>query len=230
MTLIQKNLNAHLGLSKGNNYMTNDEIFKTKGYCIVRNAISEELRDFVTQYSLFDEMQDFQIEEGKPQVPGAHSKYGNPAMETMLLHLHKTMEQNTGLKLYPTYSYYRVYRNGNDLKIHKDRPSCEISATLCFNYSYDDTKYTWPIFMEGHRADLKPGDMIIYRGCDLEHWRDTFDYFEDAWHVQGFFHYVDADGPYSDFKYDKRETIGQLDTNYKKQIYNLPSKKYIQYT
>lgn len=192
--------------------MTNE--FKEKGYCIVKNAVSPELRDFVTQYALFDEMQDFNNEGmyGEGQVPEAHSKYADPAMESMLLNLHQTMEENTGLELYPTYSYYRIYRPEDELKIHKDRPSCEISATLCFNYSYDSEKYQWPIFMAGNKVVLEPGDMVIYRGCDLDHWRELFDLEEDVWHVQGFFHYVDKNGPYADFKWDRRDSIGLTKT------------------
>lgn len=181
--------------------------FKEKGYCIIRSAISEELRDFVTQYALFDEMQD--LITGDSQVPGAHSKYADPAMETILINLQETMEKNTGLKLFPTYSYYRVYRPGDDLKQHTDRESCEISATLCFNYSYDDKKMQWPIFMNGAKVVLNPGDMVIYRGCELPHWREEFIASESDWHVQGFFHFVDQNGPYSEFKYDRRDTIGE---------------------
>ena len=51
--------------------------------------------------------------------------------------------------------------------------------------------------------------MVVYRGCDLDHWRDTFSLDEDVWHVQGFFHFVDQNGPYSDYKYDKRNSIGE---------------------
>ena len=192
------------------------EEFKEKGYTVVRNAVNKELCDFVTQYTLFDEMQDF-TPDGQ-QVPAAHSKYADPAMETMLLHLHSLMEENTGLELYPTYSFYRVYRNGDVLEPHKDRPSCEISCTLCFNYSYDDSKYTWPIFMDKYKAELKPGDLVIYRGIDLEHWREPFDIQEDAWHVQGFFHYVDKNGLYSNFQYDKRNCIGELKNKKKNYI------------
>jgi hypothetical protein len=191
--------------------------FKEKGYTIVKNAVSAELRDFVTQYALFDEMQDF-TPDGS-QVPAAHSKYADPAMEAMLLHLHSLMEENTGLELYPTYSFYRVYRNGDELATHKDRPSCEISCTVCFNYSYDDSKYTWPIYMDGYEANLKPGDLVIYRGIELEHWRKPFDIQEDAWHVQGFFHYVNKNGPHEDFKWDKRNSVGELNKIIKKKNY-----------
>lgn len=206
--------------------MTNSELFEKNGYAIVKNAITPELRDFVTQYALFDEMQKFNG-IGDSQTPNAFYSYADPSMETMLLHLHSIMEENTGLKLFPTYSYYRVYRNGSELKTHTDRPSCEISCTLCFNYSYDDSKFTWPIFMNGNKVDLKPGDMVIYRGCDLPHWRDMLiNEDENVWHVQGFFHYVNQNGPYSEHKYDKRESIGFVD---RKTITNVSNKSYIKY-
>jgi len=202
-----------------------NEVFKEKGYCLVKSAISPELRDFVTQYALFDEMQAETY--GDNQVPNAHFKYADAAMETMLLHLQDTVEKNTGLSLYPTYSYYRVYRNGDDLKMHRDRPSCEISCTLCFNYSYNDKKLQWPIFMNGQDIVLNPGDLVIYKGCDLDHWREKLEYDEDVWQVQGFFHYVNANGPYTDYKFDGRPSLG-VDNKKQKNSQNI--KNYIEYT
>jgi hypothetical protein len=182
--------------------------FREKGYTLVKGAIKPELRDLITQYALFDEMQDFTPDES--QVPKAHSKYADPAMEAMLLHIHPLMEKHTGLELYPTYSFYRVYRNGDILHPHKDRPSCEISTTVCFNYSYDDSEYTWPIVMDGNKVDMKPGDIVVYRGVDLEHSREEFTPPGDDWHVQAFLHYVDANGPYADYRYDQRNSVGEL--------------------
>ena len=194
--------------------------FKEKGYTLVKNAINPELRDVITQYALFDEMQDFTANDF--QVPKSHSKYADPAMEAMLLHIHPLMEKYTGLELYPTYSFYRVYRNGDILHPHKDRPSCEISTTVCFNYSYDDSEYTWPIIMDGNKVDMKPGDIVVYRGVDLEHAREEFNPPGDDWHVQAFLHYVDANGPHSEWKNDKRKSIGF--------IKNKPiNKRYIEY-
>lgn len=190
--------------------MTNKEFFKQNGYCVIKSAISNELRDFVTQYALFDEMQNYSLVD--PQVPNAHSVYGDPAMETMLLHLQKIMEDNIGITLLPTYSYYRVYRNNDSLDIHLDRPSCEISATLCFNYNYDDKNFNWPIYMAGNKINLYPGDLVVYKGCDLEHWRESLQHTEDIWQVQGFFHYIDANGPYKEYQYDCRDIIGSKHT------------------
>jgi hypothetical protein len=65
--------------------------------------------------------------------------------------------------------------------------------------------------MDGNAAVLQPGDLVIYRGCDLEHWREPFNINdENAWHVQGFFHYVDKNGPYKHYKYDQRTSLGLL--------------------
>jgi len=199
--------------------------FKKKGYAVVKNAVSKELVDFATQYALFDEAQNFTPD--RQQVLGAHAKYADPAMEAMLLNLHSSMEKYTGLTLYPTYSFYRVYRNGDTLEKHIDRPSCEISATMCLGYSYDDRKFQWPIYMDGTSVSLKPGDLVIYRGVDLEHWREELKYEEDVWHVQGFFHYVDANGPYPEYKFDERESIGVLKTP--RIGKNIHHKSYIEY-
>jgi hypothetical protein len=198
------------------------EHFKEKGYALIKNALNSELRNVITQYALFDEMQDF-TPDGS-QVPGAHSKYADPAMEAMLLHLHPLMEKETGLSLYPTYSFYRVYRTGDILEPHTDRPSCEISTTVCFNYSYDDSKYVWPIIMDGQEITMSPGDIVIYRGVDLQHSRDKFTPPGDDWHVQAFLHYVDIDGPYKECKFDNRETLGMP-----KNISSSFEKKYIKY-
>jgi hypothetical protein len=99
---------------------------------------------------------------------------------------------------------------------------------MCFNYSYDASKYSWPIFIDNNKIDLKPGDLAIYRGCDLSHWREPFNNNVDDWHVQGFFHFVDANGPYVDHKFDKRENVGATKDN--KLNYKIVEKSYIQYT
>ena len=178
--------------------------FQSRGFCLIKSAISNELRDFVTQYALFDEMQNF-IDD-RDQVPGSHGKYADPAIETLLLKLQSSIEQATKLKLYPTYSYYRVYRSGHELEKHRDRPSCEVSATLFLNDNAMNEHS--PIYMSNNKVILEPGDMLIYRGCDLEHYREKMAGLEDAWHVQAFLHYVDANGPFSEYKWDKRQSIG----------------------
>ena len=47
------------------------------------------------------------------QVPNTYSCYGDTAMETLLLRVKPIMEELTKLNLTETYSYARVYKNGD---------------------------------------------------------------------------------------------------------------------
>lgn len=187
--------------------MNNQEEFKEKGYTVVKSAVSKELCDFITQYALFDEMQDFTPDR---QVPGAHVKYADPAMETLLLTLQPIIERATGIFVDPTYSFYRIYRPGDELTPHTDRPSCELSITVSLGNDYQGKDHSWPIYVNGTPCHLEIGDLVCYRGVDLEHWRTPLEAPEGSWHVQAFLHYVDKEGKYAEWKYDKRESIGSL--------------------
>lgn len=183
--------------------------FKEKGYVHLKSVVDQNTVNLVSQYALFDQLQNYDpLISGDGQIPGTHSKYADPLMESLLIRLHPLMEAATGLKLYPTYSYFRVYKPGDELKKHVDRPSCEVSTTVCFNFDYQASNKDWPIFMEGACCVMEPGDIVVYRGCDLAHWREPFDVPEGSWHVQGFFHYVDANGPHSEDKWDRRPSLG----------------------
>lgn len=214
-----------------------NENFSSKGYCVVSSELSKDTVDLVTQYALFDEIQRFTPEystlKNNAQVPSAHSRYADAMMESLLLHLQPVVEKHTGLTLYPTYSYYRVYRPGDELHKHTDRPACEISITVSFEFEYLGSRDPWSIFIDGFEAKLQPGDMAIYKGIELEHWREKFDAPEGAWHVQAFLHYVDANGPYAEHKHDqivvKRSSIGELPESEKPKI-NTVNKSYITYT
>jgi len=145
------------------------------------------------------------------QIPGAYSKYADWVMETLLEYMIPIMKAKTGMELIPTYSYTRLYEKGNILHRHKDRPSCEISTTV--HLGGDE----WPIYLDptgadnilsgsetttvvkpgapkGVRVDLKIGDMLIYSGCDLEHWREPF---QGTVCSQVFLHYNHANGPFA---------------------------------
>ena len=132
-------------------------------------------------------------------------------METLLEKVKPAMEKHTGLKLSPTYSYARIYKKGDVLARHKDRYSCEISTTL--NLGGD----SWPIYLDptgkegqaGIKVDLEPGDMLIYSGCELEHWREEFKG-KDCGQV--FLHYNKSSSKKAkENLYDKRPFVGLPD-------------------
>lgn len=205
--------------------MDNQEFFKKNKYCIVKNVLSGDLTSLITDYCFFDEKQNSSAID--VQVPEAYSKYGDALMESLLIKFLPVIEENTGLSLYPTYSYYRIYRNGDILFPHKDRPSCEISATLFINKNYN---FDWPIYMDENKIVLDPGDLVIYKGCDVEHWREELVSDLGVWHVQSFLHYVDKYGEYSSYKYDNRESLGELNGTKNFTNSDKSDKKYIIYT
>jgi hypothetical protein len=164
--------------------------FQKNKYIVIKKAISKELANFVYKYFsnkkdvarfLFDQKYISPFTEyfgvwTDPQVPNTYSHYADIVMETLLQEVKPVMEKHTKLKLNETYSYARIYKKGDILARHKDRYSCEISTTL--NLGGD----SWPIYLDptgkegqaGIKIDLEPGDMLVYSGCDLEHWREEF--------------------------------------------------------
>ena len=198
--------------------------FKKNKYTVIRQAISKDLAAFVANYFLMQKQvydtcrkeryfSPFEnvlghYESKDEQIPDTYSQYGNIAMETLLLKCQPEMEKATGLKLYPAYTYARIYKKGDELKRHKDRFSCEISTTM--NLAGDD----WPIYLEpsgetgkkGIKVDLKQGDMLVYSGCELEHWREKFKGKEC---IQVFLHYNNRKTKGSrDNMFDKRPHLG----------------------
>jgi len=198
-------------------------LFQQHKYLIIRNAISFELANFAFNYFLMKRdatewmHKNNYVSEFTPgfgtwkdqQVPNTYSVYGDTFMETLMMKVLPVMEKHTKLKLLPTYTYTRAYKKGDILKRHKDRPSCQISTTLHLGGDM------WPIFIDptggdniptGNQVDLKIGDMLVYSGCDLEHWRDAF---EGNVCVQTFLHYNDANGRFGKENiFDKRPMLG----------------------
>jgi hypothetical protein len=136
------------------------------------------------------------------QCPLSEAIHGHPVFDQLLLDLLPNFEIASGLKLYPTYSYARLYSFGDELKKHTDRPACEISATVTLGFEGD----VWSIYMDGKKVDMAVGDAVLYKGMDVEHWREV--YTEGQWQAQVFLHYVDADGKHADQKFDGRESLG----------------------
>ena len=206
--------------------------FKENGYVKIEKFISEELASYLYTYIkqatrrlLWAEQKLNNFDEQvfgtftDPQAHGDYSKYGDPAIDSLLEHKLNTAIYATGVNLIPTYSYHRLYTTDTILKRHKDRPSCEISATVCLGYDTSNVdsnvypNYNWPMFVgpktgeigtEGTPIQLKPGDAIFYRGCQVEHWREPF---LGKNHAQAFLHYNEKDGEYNRL-FDLRPELG----------------------
>lgn len=135
--------------------------------------------------------------------------YSLPFCNTLLGMLCERVSKEAGRKLLPTYTYCRIYTDGNELKPHTDRPSCEWSVTI--NLSQTDP---WPIYMDGKEIVQSVGDGALYQGCEVYHWRKPF---KGSEYIQVFLHYVDANGPYKDYVHDshlKHSTEQELSYKY----------------
>lgn len=145
---------------------------------------------------------------GDVQVEGTPSAYGDFMMDGLLNSLQREIEAASGLSLFPTYSYFRVYKRGDTLAKHSDRPACEVSVSLCLGF---EKAKSWPIWIEGPQGtsciELGPGDALLYRGIECPHWRPAFD---GNRHAQLFLHYVDQNGPTAEWKFDKRVSTAVL--------------------
>jgi hypothetical protein len=190
------------------------------------------LKDFLDKSNCADLTNEFKklFTEGKTEVdtqcPKSHSVYGVGLFDSLLEELCPHFEQVSGMKLIPTYSYARLYQPGETLKVHRDRESCEVSATITIDIDHENP---WSIFFgfEGSESDheysaydednkftylknvleinMNIGDAILYKGKEIYHWREEYKGKQQA---QVFLHYVNANGDYSDFKYDKRSKLG----------------------
>ena len=209
--------------------------FKKNKYVVIREAVSKDLAEFIYNYflmkkqvydtclaerylSLFETLLGA-YEPSNGQMPNTYFNYADIVAETLMLKCQPIMEKTTGLKLQPAYTYARMYKKGDVLKRHKDRFSCEISTTMKLGgedwsiYLDPTNTETQPenvpykiIGNKGVRIDLKPGDMLVYRGLDLEHWRNKF---KGKSCGQVFLHYNNEKTPGSSQNlFDKRPHLG----------------------
>ena len=215
--------------------------FTKKRYTIIHKGIPKTLANFIYQYfSNKRKVSRLMLDMGyiprsnkdwgewnEAMFPNTYGQYGDLVMETLLEKIQPIMEKEAGYKLYPNFSYARIYKKGDELLRHKDRLSCEISATMClggdpWRLFIDPTgkgKFnSEPLDEDGigdfHNYEMgtakgdsiiqEPGDMLMYHGCELEHWREPF---EGNDHGQVFFHFNDARKSTAN-KYDGRPFLG----------------------
>lgn len=183
--------------------------FDAAGYANVEGLIDAQTIKTISQY--FENKIHRGEWVGKSEVSGGDASkfgyYADPLIEVLLKQCLPAVEEKTGLELEPTYSFSRVYQGGEELRPHTDRPSCEISATINVACTGD----IWPIWMQYEGNDpvkcmLAPGDAVIYKGCEVTHWRRKLPI--GHINVQFMLHYVEKNGPYAEYKFDNRQSLG----------------------
>ena len=192
--------------------MKNKSNFATKQYQSVPNLVPLDICKFATQALIFSEA-DYVIKHGMMknediQVAGSQSFYGNPVTEALLVMVLPKIEEIVEDKLLPTYSYARIYRNNAILKLHRDRPSCEVSVSIQLASVGVQNKDGWAISMDGKNIHLSDSDGVIYNGLKVEHGRDELVCESNGFQAQVFLHYVRASGRFARFCFDRRIGLG----------------------
>ncbi len=174
--------------------------FEDDGFSIVRGMIPTVDLKEVYEYTLLNKANgNFK----DAQVIDTPAFYNDVEMVKLHNYLLSRVEKLTNLELFKTYCYYRTYKKGDILRRHTDRPACEISVTLNLGF----TGGSWALWIMNYHEEasevfLDPGDAVIYRGCDLGHWRGINRSADD--YSQVFLHYIDKNGPNAWAKDDKQ--------------------------
>jgi hypothetical protein len=191
----------------------------------IENFLPNQLLTVLNTYSIikYSNQKQFEIDA---QTNSLVSEYSDPLMETIMDLSTSVVEQNVGKKLWPTYSYFRIYDKGSDLKIHTDRESCEYTVALCLganpvnqpyeifvgeedetsDYKYYNNRGEYKRYRIDHKFPMVSNNAVIFKGMDKIHWREMchHDYFMTV-----FLHYIEQEGPYKEFKFDKRNQLGE---------------------
>jgi hypothetical protein len=187
--------------------------FDKLGYQIVRGAVSRQALDLLAvQFEMMKDCEYYQMglsgehRIGDNQVEQSYPKYAALCFEAFLVVMRDQVAAVTGKNLGPAYSYSRIYYKGASLARHHDRPSCQYSATVAIK----NDQHPWEIYIQDLKGKevgvaLEEGDMLVYRGDQLDHWRHEF---TEEKQIQTCIHYVDLDGEYKDFIFDKRPMLG----------------------
>ena len=173
-----------------------NSVFDKKGYYLYKNALSTETCDILS--NVYHNLKESgKLNDRDTQVPDALLL---PHNDELLNAIHEIISKKYedflgGMSLVPSYFYGRYYLNGNILHPHRDRSACELSATLTIDYDKE-----WPLWIEDFNGNpqkvlMERGDLVFYHGCDLTHWRESFD---GKYAIQLFLHYVNANNSEAD--------------------------------
>ena len=182
--------------------MTN---FKENKYVLIEKFLDNQALNTINQYfknaierfpeNIFDHKNNY--DESKNKL----SWYNDPLINVLHINSLPVIEEATGLSLFPTYTFARIYKKGDVLLAHTDRNACEISVTCNITTQGE----IWPIFMKAPGKEpmmhyLEPGSACIYKGCGVTHWREEAPDTTEI--LQIMLHYVDKNGPYAHHKFD----------------------------
>jgi hypothetical protein len=196
--------------------------YARRGYCVLPGLVPPEVtRSFLhlLQDTIAHAARSPVIQPGPAMTKQVIEIYGyhyKPLL-AFLWGLTPTIRDATGLDLLPSYSYLRIYQQGDILRVHSDRPACEHSLSLTMDYSEG---VVWPLEIGEQRLDhvqplapdfgdapfaslaMNPGDALLYKGFHHAHGRTSPN--PNRWSAHMFLHWVERGGRHADQAFDGR--------------------------
>ena len=196
-------------------------------YVVLRDFLPREIIDMAMDMWRADEYtgaythqenKDITYKNPSESIGKSQGGYCTPWGIALHGYIHNKLKDYIDMDLRETYSYTRKYERGAYLGSHTDRPSCEISATLCLEYQTDDNT-PWKIWVRNDKnyagieaekvknesqdipqrertkhgcktVSLETGDILLYQGPNIPHWRDYL-LGEASYHL--FVHFFNGD-------------------------------------
>lgn len=174
------------------------DMLHQEGYVVLQGLVPPAMCTLVATAIKLGGLKDEYDREGNIR-PLRKYAYGTPTGDALALLISSTLESHL-YPITPAFSYYRTYYKGAVLKMHTDRPSCEISVSLALSQN------DWPLTVGDKDILLNKGDAVLYFGSGVVHGRPAPLEEEESDHV--FLHYVKNGGEYDDFKFDRRAQLG----------------------
>lgn len=130
---------------------------------------------------------------GDRTVPRRWTAHNEPVVRFILHQLTPIMQAVAGVTVKPSYGYFASYYGGAHLARHTDREQCEYSMSMLIDYAPEpDAESPWPLWLETRQESVaihqRLGDTLIYRGCQLPHYRHQLPPGHTSTHL--FLHYV----------------------------------------
>jgi|TARA_B100000085_G_scaffold10798_1_gene9328 hypothetical protein len=232
-------LQAQERLNTGTSWTRNED-FDKNGYLVIKDLwdpkeLYSPVPELRGQLNYWDKNPEhFSHIEVERQVEGSTARYWHPQYRAIHVGVRKKLEEIIGRELYNTYYYDRYYFPGQELTKHADRDACEISVSIHIGTNLEGNDADWPFCIktpdtytdkskkevlvpgENRSLVLKPGDGLLYKGCERPHWRDAMptpkrrkrDIIfrrkeKEYYYHQIFFHYVLADGERAHCAWDR---------------------------
>lgn len=148
--------------------------FAEQGYCVMPSLLHPAHRDALKRY--YAELINHGWELGDVQVRRRYGQHNEMIARYFHHQFTEIIGRIVGEPVKASYTYVSAYREGSILGAHVDRKQCEFTVSLLIEDEDVSATGAWPLWFQLHEGKVavtpKTGDAVVFRGCELPHWRE----------------------------------------------------------